>query len=93
MSPLGATVIAVGLNFFSFRPDSSGNGQLQDDVAGLGVELDPLGVVVAGRVDELAVGFLADLHVVDVGILVAEEAADHLARRARRRRRPAWALV
>ncbi len=29
MSPLGATVIAVGLNFFSFSPDSSGNGSFR----------------------------------------------------------------
>ena len=28
MSPFGATVIAVGLNFFRPRPDSVGNGSL-----------------------------------------------------------------
>ena len=43
------------------------------------LNLIPSAFDVAGPVDELAVRFLADLHVVDVGILVAEEAADHLA--------------
>ena len=79
MSPFGATVIAVGLNLLQLQARFFGERQLQDDVAGPGVELDPFGIVVAGPVDELAVRFLADLHVVDVGILIAQEAADHLA--------------
>ncbi len=29
MSPLGATVIAVGLNGFDFSPDASGNGSFR----------------------------------------------------------------
>ena len=68
-----------GIEFLQLQARFLGKRELQDDLAGPGVELDSLGVVVAGRVDELAVRFLADLHVVDVGILVAEEAADHLA--------------
>ena len=79
MSPFGATVIAVGLNFVSFRPDSSGNGSLQDDLAGVGVELDPLGVRVASAVDELGVPFVANLHVVACRVLVAQVLLDHLA--------------
>ena len=68
-----------GVEFLQLQTRLLGERELQDDVAGPGVELDPFGIGVAGRVDELAVRFLADLHVVDVGILVAKEAADHLA--------------
>ncbi len=79
MSPFGRDGDRRGVELLQLQARFLGERQLQDDVAGPGVELDPLGVGVAGPVDELAVRFLADLHVVDVGILVAEEAADHLA--------------
>ena len=36
----------------------------------LGIELDSLGVVIAGPVNELAVGLGAELHVMKVGVLV-----------------------
>ena len=79
MSPLGATVIAVGLNFVSLSPDSSGNGSFRTISPVRALNLIPSGVVVAGAVEELAVRFVADLQVVDVGIAVAEEAPDDLA--------------
>ncbi len=34
---------------------------------------------IAGPVNELAVSFLADLHVMDVCVFVAQKTADHLA--------------
>ena len=72
-------MIAVGLNFFRFRPDSSGNGSFKTISPVRALNLIPSALALRAAVDELAVRFLADLHVVDVGILVAEEAADHLA--------------
>ena len=77
MSPFGATVIAVGLNLLQLQSRFLGKPELQHDVPGFGVELDPFGVGIAGAVNEFALGFVADLHVVDVRVFVSHEAADH----------------
>ena len=68
-----------GAELAHFEAGFLGEGELQDDVAGLGVELDPFGVGVAGAVDEFAFFFVPDFHVVDVGILFAKETANHFA--------------
>ena len=57
-----------------------GERQSQHDVAGHRMKLDPLPGTVPGRINEFVVALLANLHVVDVRVVLAQELANHLAR-------------
>lgn len=49
---------------------------MENNFPALDIELDTLGVVVAGAVDELTFLFLSDLHVVDIRVVFSEEGVD-----------------
>ena len=60
------------------EPRFLGDAELEHDLPGDGVNLDPLAGDVAGAVQVFAFPFGVDLQIVDVGVGIAEEPADDL---------------
>ena len=63
---MGADCDRRGIEFLNVESRFLGKPQSQNAIPASVVPLDSLGVVVAGRVNEFAPIFLADLHVVDI---------------------------